>query len=59
MVMLSTILDSCLFLRGVVFHKGNKLAHALTHRAVSFANFDVWLEDLPYDLDDIFKFDLP
>ena len=59
MVMLSTILDFCLLLIGVVFHKGNRLAHALTHRAVSFANFDVWLEDLPYDLDDIFKFDLP
>ena len=59
MVMLSTILNSCLLLRGVVFHNGNRLAHALTHKAVSFANFDVWLEDLPYDLDDIFKFDLP
>ena len=59
MVMLSTILNSCLLLRGVVFHKGNRLAHALTHKAVSFANFDVWLEDLSYDLDDIFKFDLP
>ena len=59
MIMLSTILNSCLLLRGVVFHKGNRLAHALTHKAVSFANFDVWLEDLSYDLDDIFKFDLP
>ena len=53
------MLDSCLFLRGVVFHKGNRLAHALTYRAVSFANFDVWLKDLPYNLDDIFKFNLP
>ena len=47
----------CSFLH--VKRKGNRLAHALAHRAVSSANFDVWLEDLPRDLADIFKFDLP
>lgn len=48
---------SCSFLHEK--HKSNKLAHALTRRAVSSANTDVWLEDLPQDLDDIFQFNLP
>ena len=38
--------------------EGNKLAHALARRAVVFADFDVWLEDLPRDLEDVFQFDL-
>ena len=37
--------------------EGNKLVHALTRRAVAFVNFDVWLEDLPRDLEDVFYFD--
>ena len=37
-----------------VKREGNKLAHALTHRAVASANFGVWSEDLPHDLEDIF-----
>ena len=48
---------SCSFL--LVKRKDNRLAHALAHRAVSSANLNVWLEDLPRDLDDIFQFDLP
>lgn len=48
---------SCSFLH--VKHKSNKLAHALACRAVSSADTDVWLEDLPQDLDDIFQFNLP
>ena len=48
---------SCSFLH--VKRKGNRLAHAFTRRAVSSANLNVWLEDLPRDLDDIFQFDLP
>lgn len=37
-----------------VKHKGNKLAHALVRRAVLSADIDVWLEDLPRDLDAVF-----
>ena len=37
--------------------EGNKLAHALAHRAVVSVDFDVWLEDLPRDLEDVFQFD--
>ena len=47
---------SCSFLH--VKCKGNGLAHALARRAISSANLNVWLEDLPWDLDDIFQFDL-
>ena len=43
---------SCSFLH--VKRKGNRLAHALARRAVSTADTDVWLEDLPQDLDDVF-----
>ena len=48
---------SCSFLH--VKRKVNRLAHALARRAVSSANTDVWLEDLPPDLDDVFQFDFP
>ena len=48
---------SCSFL--YVKRKGNRLAHALAHREISSTNLNVWLEDLPRDLDDIFQFDLP
>lgn len=37
---------------------GNKLAHGLARRAVLSANTNVWLEDLPRDLDDVLLFDL-
>ena len=37
---------------------GNKLAHALARRAVASADYDVWLEELSRDLEDIFQFDL-
>ena len=50
-------LNRCL-LKVHVRHEGNKLAHTLTRRAVLFADTDVWLEDLPRDLDDVFQFDL-
>ena len=40
-----------------VKREGNKLAHALAHRAVVSVDFDVWLEDLPRDLEDVFQFD--
>ena len=41
-----------------VKREGNKLAHALARRAVASADFNVWLEELPRDLEDIFQFDL-
>ena len=41
-----------------VKREGNKLAHALARRAVASADSDVWLEELPRDLEDIFQFDL-
>ena len=44
---------SCSFLH--VKRKGNRLAHALCCRAVSSADTDEWLEDLPQDLDDVFS----
>ena len=40
-----------------VKRKGNRLAHALARRAVSSVDTDVWLEDLPQDLDDVFQLD--
>ena len=49
---------NCCLLKVHVRHEGNKLAHTLTRRAVLFADTDVWLEDLPRDLDDVFQFDL-
>ena len=36
-----------------VNRKGNKLAHALARRAILSVNTDVWMEDLPRDLDDV------
>ena len=38
--------------------EGNKLAHALPCQVVVSADIDVWLEDLPRDLDDVLLFDL-
>ncbi|XP_030959057.1 uncharacterized protein LOC115981006 [Quercus lobata] len=38
--------------------RGNKLAHSLAKRAVLAADTDVWLEELPQDLIDVFQFDL-
>ena len=40
-----------------VRREGNKLGHALARRAVSSANFDVRVEDLPSDLEDVFLSD--
>ena len=37
---------------------GNKLAHCLARKAVSIADIDVWVEDLPGDLDIVFQSDL-
>ena len=37
---------------------GNRLAHSLAKSAVLVADTDVWLEELPQDLVDVFQFDL-
>ena len=37
---------------------GNSLAHSLAKRAVLSADLDVWLEELPQDLIDVFQSDL-
>ena len=49
---------NCCLLKVHVRHEGSKLAHALVRRAILSADIDVWLEDLPCDLDDVFRFDL-
>ena len=38
---------------------GNKLAHNLTRRAVLSADTNVWVEELPSELDVVFQSDLP
>ena len=38
-----------------VKREGNKLAHAFARRVVASADFDMWLEDLPRDLKDVFQ----
>ena len=40
-----------------VRREGNKLGHALARRAISSADFDVRVEDLPSDLEDVFLSD--
>ena len=37
---------------------GNKLAHALARRAVLSTDIDVWVEELPSNLEDVFQSDL-
>ena len=37
---------------------GYKLAHTFARGAVLAADTDVWLEDVPLDLDDVFQYDL-
>ena len=54
--LLSSSLPCCSFVH--VRREGNKLAHALARRAILSADTDVWLEDLPRDLDDVFQFEL-
>ena len=38
---------------------GNSLTHSLARRAVWTADTDVWLEELPQDLFDVFQSNLP
>ena len=41
-----------------VLREGNSLAHSLARRVVLTADTDVWVEELPSDLDDVFQNDL-
>ncbi|XP_030939695.1 uncharacterized protein LOC115964547 [Quercus lobata] len=52
----SSSLACCSFVH--VRREGNKLAHALARRVVLSADTDVWVEELPNDLDDVFRSDL-
>ena len=47
------LLQQCMFQH--VHWEGNKLAHGLARRAILSADTDVWIEDLPGDLDDVFQ----
>ena len=40
-----------------VHRGGNRLAHALARRAVSSAGLDVWVEELPIELESVFQTD--
>ena len=53
----SSWFQTCSF--GHIYREGNSLAHSLAKRAVLAADLDVWLEDLPQDLIDVFQFYLP
>lgn len=50
-------MQSCIF--NHTRRGGNRLAHSLAKRAVLAVDTDVWLEELPQDLVDVFQFDLP
>ena len=52
----SSALMACSFQH--IKREGNKLAHALARRAVVSADTDVWVKELPVDLDDVFNLDL-
>ena len=48
-------LQACQFQH--VRREGNKLVHALARRAISSADFNVWVEELPSDVEDVFVYD--
>lgn len=50
-------LRHCQFLH--VSRDGNRLAHALVRRAISTADIDVWVKELPSDLDVVFQYEFP
>ena len=41
-----------------VRREGNRLAHGLVRRAILSADTNIWVEELPSDLEDIFQSDL-
>ena len=60
--MIKEIHGSCSNFTRIIFQhvrrEGNKLAHAPARRAVLFVDTDVWVEELPADLEDVFQMDL-
>ena len=48
---------SCMFQH--VRRDGNRLAHSLAKKSVLFTDLEVWVEDLPEDVDVVFQSDLP
>lgn len=48
--------QTCKFIH--VRRGGNKLAHALARRAVSSVDFDVWVKEVPSDLESVFQNDV-
>ena len=49
---LGSCLEFCSF--NHVMREGNKLAHSLARRAILSVDMDIWVEELPEDLDDLF-----
>ena len=54
--LLADAIQKCSF--GHVPREGNQLAHSLARRAVLFLDLDVWIENLPFELDVILQVDL-
>ena len=50
---LGATLQNCSFHH--VFREGNLLAYSLARKAVLTADTNVWVEELPSDLDDVFR----
>ena len=50
---LGATLQNCSFHH--VFREVNLLAHSLARKAVLTADTNVWVEELPSDLDDVFR----
>ena len=54
---LGSVLRSCEF--QYVRREGNRLAHSLAKKAVLSADLEVWVEELPENVDGVFQSDLP
>ena len=51
------VLRSCMFQH--VRRDGNRLGYSLVKKAVLSADLEVWVEELPKDVDVVFQSDLP
>ena len=54
---MGSLLRRCQFQH--VWPDGNRLAHGLARQVALAADTDVWVEELPSDLDVVFQSDLP